>query len=202
MLKLAKLTIQKALDNLFPKRPDAAIVDSIEPALFLTKYRPQKVGEVVFLLPFQDNEVRACIHELKYHQNPRALDLLSAVLEKYLHTHSQETLLAPIPLSRQRLKERGYNQAQLLAKKTSAEVAPNLLQRIRDTKPQTSLSKNDRIQNMKDAFTATETGLESLADKNIIILDDVVTTGATLWAAKAALLPPAPHTITLLAIAH
>lgn len=57
---------------------------------------------------------------------------------------------------------------------------------------------------MKDAFTASPPALAELADKNVIIIDDVVTTGATLLAAKQAITPhlPSGSTLTLLAIAH
>jgi ComF family protein len=111
-----------------------------------------------------------------------------------------------VPLSHKRKKERGYNQVELVAQractKTSARLEKHILLKVRHTPPQTTLSKSERLKNVVGAFGIHDHTAEKISGKHIILLDDVTTTGATLHAAKAALLPHSPASVTCLALAH
>ena len=79
-----------------------------------------------------------------------------------------------------------------------------MLVRTRHTKPQTTLARKERLTNVVNAFDIRdiEAARTLLAGKHVLIIDDVTTTGATLKAAKATLLPLQPASITLLSLAH
>ncbi len=91
-------------------------------------------------------------------------------------------IIIPVPLSAERLAERGYNQANLLshqaAKQMNIPCRSDALRRIRDTKQQTGLDAWQRAENVKDAFAAAA----DLANQSILLIDDVVTTASTLEA--------------------
>lgn len=91
-------------------------------------------------------------------------------------------VVIPVPLHKKRLRWRSYNQAVLLAtvlaKEWQLKLMRHNLRRIRWTEPQINLSANERLQNVKGAFTVTVPG--SIAGRNIILVDDVFTTGSTV----------------------
>lgn len=88
--------------------------------------------------------------------------------------------IVPVPLSKQRLKERGYNQSALLAdevaKRCDLPVREELLTRVRETEKQSLMSKEQRLKNLKGAFKASD----ECAGLSIVLIDDIKTTGATL----------------------
>lgn len=201
-----KNALRVLLHMLFPERSDAKIVASLSLSSF-ANYIPRRKPELVSLLPFSDTRVRACVHEVKFHKNTTAVAILAAVLRAYLDTKTP-TLIIPIPLSSSRQKERGYNQVALIArhalKHTAHTIDEEIIYRAKDSVPQTTLSRTDRIKNMQHAFAVYDhkRAHEKIKGADIILVDDVSTTGATLGAAKAALLPHSPASITLLALAH
>ena len=134
--------------------------------------------------------MRQTIHQLKY-RNLRALaEPLAKLLQDYLITNPVPgEVLVPVPLHRKRLRERGYNQSKLLAKElgklTSLPVVDDCLIRERHASPQAGTSTVDqRRRNVIDAFTCRD---HRLQDKQVLLIDDVSTSGATLDACAAAL---------------
>ncbi len=100
----------------------------------------------------------------------------------------QADWLIPLPLSDQRLQWRGYNQAQVLAQaldlgKTHAEV----LIRIKDTPPQSSLPRSERLASVRDAFAVDPLKIDAVRGKSLVLVDDVMTSGASLAAAARVL---------------
>jgi len=90
--------------------------------------------------------------------------------------------IIPVPLHKEKLKERGFNQSELLAKKISKLIKKpclKTLNRIKNTLPQYSLSPLEKIKNIKDAFELDIRKI-NLQDKNILIIDDIFTTGSTV----------------------
>lgn len=93
-------------------------------------------------------------------------------------------MLCPVPLGRQRLKERGFNQSLEIARPLSAHLGvrlhSDLLHRTRDTAQQSSLHPDDRHKNVRNAFALNETAVELIRGQHIGLVDDVMTTGTTL----------------------
>jgi ComF family protein len=162
---------------------------------------------MTYLLSYQHNVVTALITENKFHHNEKAAQLLAGVLEDWLVTLPADSILVPIPLSSERKNSRGYNQVEEILRHVSStwksQTITNLLVRTRHTEAQTSLGRNERLTNINGAFAINHTYLETVTASTIVIIDDVVTTGATLKAAEAKLRPLLPHTrIILLGLAH
>jgi ComF family protein len=112
-------------------------------------------------------------------------------------------LIVPVPLHRTRLAERGYNQAEVIAKAISSESNTAVVQaikRVRPTPSQTHLSLPKRIENVRGAFALTRHASE-MKGKHILIVDDVMTTGATLASVAETLMESRPKSISTLALA-
>lgn len=96
----------------------------------------------------------------------------------------QQPIVIPIPLSLEKLKKRGYNQAELLAlflaKELKLEMNKNILKRNKTTIPQFKLNKKQRFQNVENAFTLGPSYKQKVRGKTIILIDDLATSCATL----------------------
>ena len=189
------------LDLLFPPRPDERLVREDTPEDFLTHLSPVLVPETrpgtVALLPFSRPSVRGALHEAKYHGSEHAFSLLGAALAEYLaDIHSDAPLdegftrsitIVPVPLGQVRERERGFNQVEEVARRALRGLDPNefvlnidLLERVKETQSQVSLERSRREANMRGAFACRQ---DADPTHLYIVLDDVVTTGATLQAA-------------------
>lgn len=199
------------LDFLFPPRDDERALRSVTPDEFLRRVNPVLVPvtspPAAVLLSYGDPVVRAAIHEAKYHGSEQALALLAKVLAEYLREGEDAKLgkarIVPIPLSGPRERERRFNQAHEVAaraaKELGMEVEADLLVRVRDTASQVSLPRQMREENMRGAFAAARSADPSCS---YILVDDVVTTGATLQAAIDALTQAGAKHIIPLALTH
>ena len=141
--------------------------------------------------PFRfDGVIRQAIHQLKY-RNLRALaQSLAGLLQDYLVTNPVPgEVLVPVPLHQKRLRERGYNQASLLAKELgkliNLPVVDDCLIRQRRASPQArAATVAERRRNVAGAFSCRDMRLR---DKQVLLIDDVTTSGATLDACATVL---------------
>jgi ComF family protein len=112
-------------------------------------------------------------------------------------------MLLPMPLSRERLQVRGFNQAMLLAKALDAKkVHPDLLLRVQDTPPQSSLSRKERLVSVQHAFATHPLKAHQLKGRRVVLVDDVMTSGASLHAAAGVLRTAGVAHITALVFAR
>jgi ComF family protein len=104
---------------------------------------------------------------------------------------AERTALVPVPLSRERQRERGFNQSALLAAELAhfwrIPVWASVVERVRSTRTQTRLTPLERSGNVAGAFRATEVARSRLRGSHIVLVDDVVTTAATLNSCAEAL---------------
>ena len=200
------------LDIVFPPRDTEALVRSASLTSLGHYVRPTtREDGRVSLMPYRTALVRALIVEAKFRRNEHAEILLADVLQEYLEAwlqdlevyEAQSVILVPIPLSQERFRERGYNQTEQVASR-ACMLLPTIrmeqvLERVRHTAPQTSLNRRARLRNMDEAFMAR---MPVSNEHTYIVLDDVSTTGATLYAAQDALLKAGAKRILLLSLAH
>lgn len=153
---------------------------------------PDAPATAVYAAPY-DGAAATLIRALKFADRPDAAALLGSLTAKLLgmlltRPERERALLVPLPLHRTRRRERGYDQTRLLAEEMAGtdgyRVARHLLRRIRPTRPQTRLTRPQRLSNVRNVFRVI--GVPH-PDALCILVDDVVTTGATLAAARAAL---------------
>jgi ComF family protein len=134
--------------------------------------------------------VRKAIHELKYHNLKAISPCLAELLGDYLRSSSLPgEALVYVPLHPRRLRERGYNQSGLLAKglgsRVGLPVIEDCLIRVKQASPQVrAVDVEERRRNVADAFVCRD---ERVKGKQIILIDDVCTSGATLESCAAAL---------------
>ena len=248
------------LDLLFPRAPLIREIESMDAYTFA--FRVEKTDgyagkNIISLFSYRDPLVRQAIWELKYRGNKRIAKLLSetlydellAFLEEYAPlTNFTEPLLIPVPLSRKRESERGFNQCRLLADELmrldspfvkgstrrlrregfSSPILPNKggvavfgdggcyqggagggrnftlclhgLRKIKDTASQTKQdTRKKRLENLDGCFEADSAAIEG---RNIILIDDVATIGATIEEARRALKSAGAKKVIAFTIAH
>jgi len=202
-------------DFLFPPRVDEIALREVSLDEFLALMKPRVVPdtrpETVVLLPFHIPSVRSALHEAKYRGNECAFRLLGSALAEYLrdiddnYGSRKSIILVPVPLGKERLKERGFNQVEEVACRALRSLDghfilnSNLLERIKETQSQVSLERRRREENMRGAFKATRRADPACT---YIVIDDVITTGATLQAAVNALREAGAEHVIPLALAH
>jgi len=152
-----------------------------------------------------EGTIRTAIHELKY-RNLRAIaPALAEHLDEYLRSWQLDVdFLVPVPLRKKRLRERGYNQAELLtaalAGMCGVPMRKGSLRRTGGTMSQVrTRDAQERHRNVADAFTCPDA---SLSAKRILLIDDVCTTGATLEACATALRSAGVHEVLGLTVAR
>jgi ComF family protein len=145
------------------------------------------------LMPFETNTLsQRLIHDLKYNNYQSIGTLLGKAIATQIqqsNRYTQFDYIVPLPLHYKRVKQRGYNQSELIATEVSRQLGVPLnttnVYRIRNNESQTQKSLTERIENVKDLFALYDSTL--FANKTILLIDDVITTGSTIIACCKAL---------------
>ena len=153
----------------------------------------------VFDSPIQDG-----LHTLKYRGNKAIGEGFALQMVDYLRSlHWNIDVLIPMPLGRQRLKERGYNQvavvAQPLAYFADLVYTPHALWKSRETRSQVGLNVDQRRENVQNAYQA-DAGL--VRQRSVLLMDDVATTGSTISSSTEALLSAGAREVYAITIAR
>jgi ComF family protein len=204
------LDYKKLFHFLFPPSENEMRITNSTIESFMQRTEIRCTNEVYSILRYQDAYVRSAIHLLKFHNHTQAKKLLSAALVYYLsQARTDEYVIIPIPLSKKRERTRGYNQVTEVIRTASPSLARatlelNILLRTRNTTPQTSLPRTQRLHNVQNAFAIKNklVAKEKLTGQHVVLVDDVLTTGATLKAACKILATCEPRSITCVALAH
>lgn len=152
------------------------------------QFRPPRI-DGIRAVGYLEGTLRTAIHRFKYsNMRPLAVPLGRLASEYLGQNHLPVKIVVPVPLHSRRFRDRGYNQSELLAEQIGSamglRVVVDVLQRVRSTVPQVGLSADQRRKNVTGAFRCTGTALKG---QDVLLVDDVCTTGATLEACSVAL---------------
>jgi len=142
------------------------------------------IQKIVWAGSYKDKVLKEALHEFKYSGVLSVGEILEEVLCRRLTrwlNHGEDLVVVPVPLHINKLKKRGFNQAELLARAISKKFGlegGTALSRIRETQTQVGLSRNDRQKNLDGAIICSDP--ELIMGRNILLVDDVVTTGSTI----------------------
>lgn len=168
------------------------------------------------LFDYRDKLIKNMIWSLKYRKNIKVANTFAQMLNDFLteelsdlsiYSDFSEPILIPIPLSKKRLRKRGFNQTELLAKelciiadKSFCVLRTDILKKIKDTPSQTAFERSARLKNIIGAFNVVK--IKSIKGRDVILLDDVTTTGATMSEARKVLLEAGAKSVLCVALAH
>jgi ComF family protein len=144
--------------------------------------------------------------KLKYGGRPGVAETMARLMARHLPEGGGGALLAPVPLHRWRIWKRGYNQAGLiasaLARRSGAALALDLLERTKATPYLRGMGPRERAETVRGAFRVPKRRLETLAGRDVILVDDVFTSGATAGACAAVLKRAGARRVSLLSWAR
>jgi ComF family protein len=159
------------------------------------------LAAVSYTFPWSD-----LIVDFKFHQQTGLANAFALLLHSTPWVEpaldAADTVIA-MPLSRQRLKTRGFNQALILARQLAPDKTDaRLLLRIKDTLPQSSLKRAGRLDSLSDAFAVDPLLVRNIRGARLVLVDDVMTSGASLYSAARVLRAAGAAHITGLVIAR
>lgn len=196
LLHRAAASIQTLLDIVLPRKERVARSETyrIEDLAVNPEVHAASGITITTLLAYRDNATKDLIRAVKYDGSRYAARLLAEVLAEYLREEiasirafsTHPIILIPLPLHARRAQERGFNQVGFILEQlpeefrdgTEARIAHDALTRTRETRPQTRLSRAERLINVKDAFAVHD--IAAVLECHAFVIDDVTTTGATL----------------------
>lgn len=178
--------------------PDTRTDENQAPLINVRKY-----NECTYLFPYQHPGNQHLIRSNKYKADYNSAKLLAAVLDTHLRSYGDVTLtIIPIPSSTRRWRERGYYHLHTILKYSAFHqyVRTNIVKKSTHTAPQTHVTRQQRVLQQQGSFSCDTTKASTLTGV-VILFDDVITTGATMQAARATLAPHLPTQATLVALA-
>ncbi|HLP43962.1 MAG TPA: phosphoribosyltransferase family protein [Candidatus Nanoarchaeia archaeon] len=209
MLKTLYRTI---VEFVFPLAPEIREFQEMSPSEIL-KQLPRSehnIQDVHSLFAYQDDQVKQLIWEIKYYRNEKVARVAGELLAQIIMRNTEgdaSYLVMSVPITDRRFRERGFNHTELLTRATLKFLPNNFkfenttLHKIRHTRKQNSIEdRNERFSNIAGAFSVSNKS--KIENQNVVLLDDVVTTGATLGEVKKALLKAGARRVFSFTIAH
>ena len=177
-----------------------AKIDGVGKCVICGSKKSYEIARAPFLY---EGIIKKLIYDFKYNNAKYLFKPLSKyMINCYLQNNMRADLIVPIPLYFKRFKQRGYNQSELLGVEIGKALnipVLNALSRIKDTSTQTNLNFEERKENIKRAFKLVD---KSVKGKNILLIDDVYTSGATIKEACSVLNSASVNKIYVLTLAH
>ena len=210
--------VRGLIDLLLPQAPEVHFLETTDASGLLQKARPasKQLPEIISVFDYRDPLIKRLVWEIKFRGNRRLAKLAGAILYEHLLAELSElelfsggspVLIIPVPLAPKRLRERGFNQVERIVEEMkmidggkSFSISSSVV-RVKETKSQTQTkSRNERIENMAGAFSVADK--RSVEGRNIIVVDDVVTTGSTIGEIKKVLLKAGAREVRGLTLGH
>lgn len=157
-----------------------------------------------FTCVFYGEKEKKIVYDIKYNQKAYIAAKIAEIMKERLKSANiNPDCILPVPMHKMKLKERGYNQAEILSvylsELTGIEYKNNILLRIKNTEPMSRLSLSERKNNLRNAFAVEKK--EKIKGKRILLVDDVYTTGSTADECSKALLAAGAETVWVLTFA-
>lgn len=202
-MKILYHCLYQVIDFLFPHQVEDYDVSAFQE-------NNEKLGKnITALFSYQDEKVKEAVWQIKYYRNEKvAQDIAKKIYEKIILLKLPTPyVLVPIPMSNTSRRQRGYNQTEFIAEKL-VNLLENGgcsgisfdLQKIHTSRPQHTLERAKRIENATKMFFVREKNC--FFDKNVLVIDDVVTTGSTLREAMWIILENGAKHVCSVAVAH
>ena len=172
---------------------------------FWAKINVERCAALFFYHPH--SSVSNVIHNIKYHNQPEAARYMGRLAaEEFMMSGFFDDIdfILPVPLSKPKIRERGYNQSEEIARgvteATGIDLRNDIISRIRDTESQTKKHHWQRNENMKEAFRLTNDN--AAKGRHILIIDDIVTTGSTICECGKELMKAGDVKISVLSLGY
>jgi ComF family protein len=170
---------------------------------------------VIHIWDYNHKHIRDALYYIKNKQNVKLLEALTKVTCDYvleelaeacLIDNSKDVLLLNVPSNNKSIKIRGYNPSEEIAKQISDHTGiphlKNILMKTKDTVPQKTLKRSARLRNVHRSMLVNPKNQKFVLNKYLIVVDDIVTTGATLAECKRALIRSGARKVICIALAH
>lgn len=213
------LITENILNFVFPDPPLPKNLKEINAEKLIQKTQPVLSSEegVIAFFNYKDPQIRSLVHYIKYKNSKKMSELAAEALyselieyfsELYTFDNIKHVTIVPIPLSKKKLHKRGFNQSLRIAKKIqkldkpgTLKLKANTLHRITDTPSQTQIrNKKQREQNLKGVFKVKDE--KKIKGETVLLIDDVITTGATMREAKKELKKAGASKVICVALAR
>jgi competence protein ComFC len=205
--------VRYALDTIAPPDPLIREIENMTPAEFerrVSGIASRRPDGVIAFFPYRNEVMRKTLVELKDFRNRKIERLIGGLMCARLLAmdgmHFEHPLLVPVPMTKKALRKRGWNQCELIAREISKadrerriEMRTDVLYKTRDTGDQVGKTREERLASLDSCMTAMDQS--AVRDRVVILLDDIVTTGATLGEAKRALLQAGARAVICVAVA-
>ena len=219
--------IREAISTIISKDDEeCSAIEKMSPSEFAKAAEQLRIGreipKSIILFEYSSPIVRKAVWEIKFRGNRRIAKIIAELLyDELVEKLSEEKLwgrpsaadgrpiLLPIPISSKRRRERGWNQCEIIAEELQKldggknfELCKNILVKNKNTSDQVGKGRSARLKNLENSFSVKNEN--AVRDRFVIVLDDVITTGATIEEARRVLrsLGVAGQNILFLAIAH
>ena len=181
-------------------------VEDIEDRIKRLSHLPYPIGLYTAFAFVPEGVMQSIVHQFKYGDMPRlARRIGEEVATPFSQLAQFVDIVLPVPLHATRLAKRGYNQSELIAKSLARQFGkpfvPKALKRIKPTPSQTGLTLAEREENVRGAFKLSKTRMATLKGKRLLVVDDVITTGATMASIGSELAKAEPKEVGFFALA-
>ncbi len=215
-----KKILNLLLSLIFPSRDAETRIANISLESFSRQATPLLHGRekdgFLILFEYSDKLVKQAIWEMKFHKNGKAVEIFANLMydrlieelsDASVFSNLTKPLLVPIPISKKTRNDRGYNQCELLCEGlikldggNSFELNTDILTKVKDIDDQVGKSKKERLKNIQGCFGVNN--IQILNGRNVLLIDDIVTTGATMNEAKRVLKNAGAKNILCVTLAH
>jgi ComF family protein len=218
MLEKLKNLIQTIGNIIMPQSEEASLVNQLSSGQIFEKSKkfPQISKDEISIFDYKDPLVKNIIWQIKYKNNKDATKKIAEIChdffvdiasESVFNGEFEKLIVVPIPISKTRKNERGFNQCEVILESVKRldndeilEIETNNLIKLNNTENQTHLTKSERENNLRGSFKIVDPS--KFNNKIIIIFDDIITTGSTMKEAETLLKKCKPKRIIKFSVAH